>query len=265
MNFLAQIEELVRERLVNCRAKMSQTQLREKAAQARTAADFLTCLKKTTFEKGPAIIAEVKRKSPSRGAFAMDLVPVEVASAYARAGASAISVLTEPVHFGGSVQDLIEIHSQLPETALLMKDFVIDSYQLLQARAFGASAVLLMQSLLGQNRLTELYIEAIELGLQPLVEVHTEEELKGALEIGATLIGVNNRDLRTLNVSIGVSKRLASYITPEAFFISESGLNSRADLNMLAQLGYRGFLIGSALTKEQEPEVALRELIRRKP
>ena len=211
--------------------------------------------------RGPRIIAEVKRKSPSRGQIAMDLDPVAIAKGYDRAGATMISVLTEPEYFGGSLETLGNIRAVLPKSLLLMKDFVLDPFQIQQGRALGADCVLLIHAFLGEAKLAELHTHARELGLTPLVEVHDEKELASAQEIGATLIGVNNRDLHSLQTDLEVSRRLAKLRKPDIVFVSESGIESRKEIDSLSSIGFDAFLIGTALTKEGHPEGALRKLL----
>ena len=208
------------------------------------------------------IIAEVKRRSPSQGAIALSLDPVAVARDYANAGAAAISVLTEPDFFGGCVDDLKAIRLALPEMPLLMKDFVIDDYQILQAKAAGADAVLLIHSLLGETRLQELLSAAEKLNIEALVEVHDVSEMKSAIRAGAKLIGVNNRNLSTLNVSLEVSKELASHQSSDVVLVSESGIENDKQIRELTDDGFDAFLIGSALMKTQTPGAALAQLLR---
>jgi indole-3-glycerol phosphate synthase / phosphoribosylanthranilate isomerase len=211
---------------------------------------------------GPRIIAEVKRASPSRGAIALDLDPVEVAQQYFNEGAAVISVLTEPHYFGGSLETFKNIREALPEATLLLKDFIVDSYQLLQARAVGADAVLLMISLLGEEDFKKLFHEACRLGLTPLVEVHDASEMELALSVKAPVIGVNNRNLRTLEVSLETSRQLASMKTKGTVLVSESGIASRHEIDELSRLGFDAFLIGSSLMENSRPGEALRAILK---
>lgn len=208
----------------------------------------------------PRVIAEIKLASPSEGAIAPHADPVQIADAYRANGAAALSILTERDHFGGSPETLRAVRRAHPTAPLLMKDFVIHEYQLARAAHDGADAVLLIMAALGPARCRELHAEAEALGLTALVEVHDEAELDAALSIGAQLIGVNNRDLRTLNISLAVSERLVCRVPPEVTLISESGLRSGEDLRRLAALGYKGFLIGTSLMRAAEPGPALARL-----
>jgi len=209
----------------------------------------------------PKIIAEFKRMSPSRGLIRSDLSPADVAGCYERGGACAISVLTEEEYFGGSIDDLIAIRAstRLP---VLRKDFTIDSIQIYEAAMAGADAVLLIAAILDDSALEDMRaIAEDELQLDALLEVHTSDELRRALNAGARLIGVNNRDLRTFEVSTRASERIIADAPSDAVMISESGLHSAEQLRHLRALGFRGFLIGETLMEAGDPEAALRELI----
>jgi indole-3-glycerol phosphate synthase len=206
------------------------------------------------------VIAECKRRSPSKGVLAADYDPVALARAYERGGAAAISVLTEPTFFDGALDHLTAVRANV-SLPLLRKDFVVDEYQLLEARAAGADAVLLIVAALPQDDLVRLQRLAWDAGLAALVEVHDEGELDRAIGGGARLIGVNNRDLRTLAVDVEGSHRLAARLPPDVVGVSESGLQSRADLERLAAEGYRAFLIGERFMTDPDPAGAIRGLL----
>jgi indole-3-glycerol phosphate synthase len=208
------------------------------------------------------VIAECKRRSPAKGVLAAEYDPAMIARCYERGGAAAISVLTEPAFFDGSLEHLMAVR-QAVSVPLLRKDCVIDVYQLLEARASGADAILLIVAALEQNTLTQLQVRAWDLGLAALVEVHDEEELARAVDAGARLIGVNNRNLRTLQVDVGASHRLAARIPKGLIAVSESGLQSKDDLDRLAEAGYRAFLIGERFMVAPDPAQAIGELIGR--
>lgn len=210
------------------------------------------------------VIAECKRRSPSRGVLAADYDPVRIAARYEEGGAAAISVLTEPAFFDGSLEHLAAVRARVG-LPLLRKDFVIDQYQLVEARAAGADAVLLIVAALAPAELTLLQARAWDLGLAALVEVHDEEELVRAIDSGARVIGVNNRNLRTLNVDVEASDRLAARIPREVTAVSESGLKSREELDRLAAAGYRAFLIGERFMTDRDPAGAIRDLVRARP
>jgi indole-3-glycerol phosphate synthase len=206
------------------------------------------------------VIAECKRRSPSRGVLAAQYDPVAIARKYEAGGAAAISVLTEPTFFDGALAHLTAIRDAVA-LPLLRKDFVVDDYQLLEARAAGADAVLLIVAALDQSELVRLQSRAWELGLAVLVEVHDDEELVRAVGSGARLIGVNNRNLRTLAVDVSASDRLAAQMPAGVVGVSESGLQTRGDLERLAAAGYRAFLIGERFMTDPDPARAIADLI----
>jgi indole-3-glycerol phosphate synthase len=206
------------------------------------------------------VIAECKRRSPSRGVLAVDYDPVALAGHYQSGGAAAVSVLTEPTFFDGSLEHLAAVRGAV-DIPLLRKDFIVDEYQLFEARAAGADAILLIVAALEQDTLRRLQHRAWELGLAALVEVHDESELDRAVDSGARLIGVNNRNLRTLKVDVEASYRLASRIPAQTVAVSESGLQARADLEKLAAAGYRAFLIGERFMTDSDPASAIQGLI----
>ena len=205
------------------------------------------------------VIAECKRRSPSRGVLSAHYDPAAVAHQYEAGGAAAISVLTEPTFFDGSLSHLRAVREAVG-VPLLRKDFIVDEYQLLEARANGADAALLIVAALDQLDLVRLHRRAWELGLAVLVEVHDEDELARAIDSGARIIGVNNRNLRTLAVDVAASRRLGARIPAGVVGVSESGLTSRADLEELAAQGYRAFLIGERFMTAPDPANAIAEL-----
>ncbi|KHG64734.1 indole-3-glycerol phosphate synthase [Thermus sp. 2.9] len=209
---------------------------------------------------GLSLIAEVKKQSPSEGAI-RQVDPVEAAQAYARGGARALSVLTEPHHFGGSLEDLWRVRKGVA-LPVLRKDFVVDPFMLEEARAFGASAALLIVAVLGE--LTGAYLErARALGLDALVEVHTERELELALEAGAEILGINNRDLATLRIDLSTAPRLGRLARDRGFsgvLVAESGYGRREELKALEGL-FDAVLIGTSLMRNPDLEGAVRELV----
>src|SRR5437867_5749238 len=207
------------------------------------------------------IIAEFKRRSPSAGIIPSDLSATEVVRCYERGGACAISVLTDEEYFGGSIADLsaVCVSTSLP---ILRKDFIIDPIQVYEAALAGADAALLIAAALDDATLSELRgLTEDELGLDALVEVHTSEELRRAVNAGARIIGINNRDLRTFRTSLDASERLIAEAPRDRVMISESGLQEAKSLRHLQALGFRGFLIGEALMRSSDPEKSLRDLI----
>ena len=208
----------------------------------------------------PAIIAECKRRSPSKGVLREPYDVVAIARGYAAAGAAAISVLTNERFFGGSLEDLRAVRAVV-SIPVLRKDFVVDAYQLEEARASGADAVLLIVAALDAARLHELHAAALDLGLDVLTEVHDERELEVALATGATMIGVNNRNLRTFATDIATSERLARLVPAGTLLVAESGLRDGADLRRLAGSGIGAFLVGEAFMTAPEPGRALAAMI----
>ncbi len=207
------------------------------------------------------IIAECKRRSPSRGVLRSAYDPVAIAAAYERAGAAAISVLTEPGFFDGSLLQLVAVRDAVT-IPVLRKDFMVHEYQLLEARAAGADAILLIVSALSDADLRRLLDDARSLGLAALVEVHDLEECDRALGAGASLIGVNNRNLRTLDVDLDASRVIAARIPKGVIGISESGLKTPADLAAMKALGYQAFLMGERFMVDPDPGAALAGLLR---
>jgi indole-3-glycerol phosphate synthase len=206
------------------------------------------------------VIAECKRRSPSRGVLRAAYDPVTIATGYEHAGAAAISVLTEPGFFDGSLEHLVAVR-QAVGIPLLRKDFIVDEYQLLEARAAGADAILLIVAALDDRALVALSKSARELDLAALVEVHSSDECRRALDAGAGIIGVNNRDLRTLQVDLDASRRITELLPKAVIGISESGLKTPADLQAMKSLGYRAFLMGERFMVEPDPGAALAGLI----
>ena len=211
---------------------------------------------------GRAIIAEVKKASPSRGVIRADFDPVQIARAYAQAGARAISVLTDAPFFQGSLAYLESIR-RVVERPLLRKDFIVDAYQLHEARAFGADAVLLIVGILSEEALRDLASQADALGLDALIEVHSSSELERAARCEAKLLGINNRDLRTFVTRLEVTESLAPLAPAGATVVAESGFKTAADLERLEAAGVRAFLIGESLMAAADPGVALRGLLGR--
>ncbi len=208
---------------------------------------------------GLSVIAEHKRRSPSAGTIREGIALEDVVSAYERAGAAALSVLTESESFGGNLDDLgrARAASTLP---ILRKDFIVDVYQVSEAVAAGADAILLIVAALSAGELAGLYAQATELGLDVLVEVHDAAELAGARELGAAIIGINNRDLTTLQVDVGRTLTLRAEVPADALVVAESGFRTRDELQALAGAGVDAVLIGEALMRSTDIEAACREL-----
>lgn len=204
------------------------------------------------------VIAEVKRRSPSKGELAPDLDPARTAGTYADFGAAAISVLTDGKYFGGSLEDLAAVRREV-DLPVLRKEFILGEYQVFEARAWGADAVLLIARLLDDDDLSDLLGYAGELGMEALVEVHDEREMERALRYGAPVIGINNRDLGTFTTDLETTRRLAPLVPDTHVLVSESGIHSRAQVEELGRLGVNAVLVGESLAKD--PAGKLRELV----
>jgi len=212
---------------------------------------------------GVKLIAEVKKASPSRGIIRGDLNPVEIACIYAGGGAAAVSVLTEPDHFQGRLEYLLEIKAALKDKniPLLRKDFIFEPYQIYQSRAYGADCLLLIAAVLEPNELMDLLSLSHRLGMQCLVEVHNEEELAIVLESGAEIIGINNRDLDTFIVDLNTTKRLKPLIPAGRLVVSESGIKNRRDMQKLNGWGIDAALVGEALMAAPDIASKIKELL----
>ena len=208
------------------------------------------------------IVAEVKRRSPSRGVIREDFDPVRIAVSYEQNGAAAVSVLTDETFFGGSSEDLTAVKGAV-SLPVLRKEFIIDPWQIEETRAIGADALLLVAAILGESELREYRGLAASLGLASLVEVHDREELGKALSSGAEIIGINNRDLRTFMTDVATSVALAPLIPADRIVVAESGIRSRAEIEALMRAGVRGFLIGETLIAARDIGAALRGLLER--
>ena len=207
------------------------------------------------------VIAECKRRSPSRGVLRQTYDPAVIAGGYARNGAAAISVLTEPAFFDGDIAHLAAVR-EVTGLPILRKDFIVDRYQILEARAAGADAILLIVAALSPASLRSLHATALQAGLDVLVEIHEPFELPVALEAGASIVGVNNRNLRTMAVSADVSAQIIDLIPDDVVAVAESGLNTREDVRSLRRAGYDAFLIGERFLASKDPGSALGELLK---
>jgi indole-3-glycerol phosphate synthase len=259
LNILDTIIAAKRKRLATATEGLDLVAYREQARAARADQPSNRLRGALVTSERPAIIAEIKRRSPSKGDLRPGLVPAKIAAEYERGGAAAISVLTEEDHFSGSLDDLraVRVATGLP---ILRKDFIVDEFQIYEAALAGADALLLIVAALDDLELRSLMKATEQLGLDALVEVHTEEEMHRALGVGATLIGVNNRNLLTFEVSLDVSFKLAQLTSPETILVTESGIATGDDIRRLHDAGYRGFLIGETFMRAADPGAALRKL-----
>lgn len=257
MDVLSKIISKKRERVATAKKIVSVEQMRRLAAEARLSAKPHALLNALQ-AGGINIIAEFKRRSPSKGMIRADANLLDVVQSYEAGGATAISVLTEEDYFAGSLDDLRKTKATV-KLPVLRKDFVFEDYQVYESAVAGADAILLIVAALDDQTLSQLRrLAEDELALDALVEVHTSDEMKRAAACGAKLIGVNNRNLRTFEVSLDTSLSLASEAPKDALLVSESGLHSSNDLNRLREAGYQGFLIGETLMRTDDPKQALR-------
>lgn len=258
MNVLLRILARKADEVAEARERVPLETLKKNAEGADAPRGFLTALREA--EGDLTLIAEVKKASPSKGLIRPDFDPREIAVAYRRGGASALSVLTDEHYFQGSAENLriARAASGLP---CLRKDFIVDPYQIYEARAWGADAVLLIVAALDDALLRELYRTAVELGMDVLVEVHDEDETRRALLLGAPLIGVNNRNLGDFKTSLEVSERLIPMIAPHALAVSESALETREDLDRVRDAGARAVLIGTTFCAAPDIESKVREVM----
>jgi indole-3-glycerol phosphate synthase len=228
----------------------------ERQAESRTPRDFRAALT----AKRPAIIAEAKKASPSKGVLASNFDPARIASAYERGGAAAISVLTDERFFQGSLADL-QMARAAVSLPVLRKDFTIAKSQIVEAAAHGADAILLIAAILNEHEMREFREEAARFGMAALVEVHDRNELDKAIASGAEIIGVNNRDLATFQVTLETSLRLAEHMPAGVVRVTESGIHNAADIARLSAAGFHAFLVGEHLMKSDDPAAALARLV----
>ncbi len=256
MNFLETILDHKQVELHERKARQPVEGLRQSRLYERTSLSLAKALRSAS----PAIIAELKKASPSKGEIRHDFDVQRLAQGYAQGGACAISVLTDERFFSGSLHNL-EIARQTVQVPLLRKDFIVDEYQIHEARAYGADAILLIVAALTSMRLLDLMREATSLGLETLIEVHSVEEAAVAVDAGALLVGINNRDLQTFTVDLDTSFRIIPTLPSSVTIVSESGISSADQLVRLQQAGVHGFLLGESLIRCEDPGKALEELI----
>lgn len=254
------LERILREKrneVATAKRRCSESALRERPLWSERRRGFRSAL---ASRSGPAVIAEIKKASPSRGVIRSDFDPALHARQYEAAGATCISVLTDEAFFQGKLEHLASARAacSLP---LLRKDFVIDEYQIVEARAWGADAVLLIVAALDERSLRSLAAFATQEGLDVLVEIHDEREMHAAVGAGAELIGINNRDLRTFSTTLEVTRKLAPLAPRGTLVVSESGIKSAADLALLQASGVRAFLVGEHLMAASDPGAALESLL----
>lgn len=258
------LDRIVADRVVDLAAAKAAEPLdalRERLSTARATLDFEKFLR----APGMSLIGEIKRSSPSKGALSLEADPAAIAAAYATNGVRAISVLTEPRHFNGSLADMELVRRTVDElgipTPVLRKDFMFDPYQLVEARLHGADTVLLIVAILPPALLGELIAVGRDLGLTPLVEVAREEEARIAVDSGAKVIGINNRDLRTFEVDLETTARLRRLIPDDRIVLALSGIGTKEDVERIRSWGVDGMLVGESLMRASDPGKRAAELI----
>ncbi len=230
---------------------------RKKASKPK---GFIEAIKKKAAENKPALIAEVKRKSPSKGMIREDFNHLEIARAYENAGAACVSILTDEKYFGGKNEYLTQIRRDIA-LPIIRKDFMLDPYQIYESRSLGADCILLIIAALEKGQALELEKVAHDLGLDVLIEVHDQQELDIALQMKSKLIGINNRNLKTMEVSLDTGKKLVKQIPDDYVKVCESGIKSHADIKQMMQAGFQAFLVGESLMSQPDVEKATRKLL----
>ncbi len=258
-DILQRIVAVKREELVAARAAYSEAALREAAAAQSVPRGFAAALRAKLAAGLPAVIAEIKKASPSKGVIREHFVPAEIAAGYARHGATCLSVLTDVGFFQGHADYLRQARAAcaLP---VLRKDFMIDTYQVLEARAMGADCILLIAACLSDAQMAELEVCAVEHGLDVLVEVHDGAELDRALALKTPLLGINNRNLRSFEVTLDTTLGLLSQVPVDRLLVTESGIVNRGDVQRMRAAGVHAFLVGEAFMRADEPGEALAAL-----
>ena len=258
-DILQRIIETKREEIKRARAAHSESALRDAASGQTPPRGFAAALRAQLTAGAPAVIAEIKKASPSKGVIRPHFVPAEIATSYARHGAACLSVLTDKPFFQGHADFLRQARAActLP---VLRKDFMIDAYQVLEARAMGADAILLIAACLLDAQMAELEVCATELGLDVLVEVHDGDELDRALRLNTPLLGINNRNLRSFEVTLDTTLGLLPRVPADRLLITESGILGRADVLRMRAAGVNAFLVGEAFMRAEDPGAALADL-----
>ena len=258
-DILAKICEVKRSHVEQCKSTVPHSELKEKLPNNFAVKSFSEALK-TSLKFGYGLIAEIKKASPSKGLIRKDFSPNELALSYQRGGASCLSVLTDEPFFMGR-NDFLTSVREISSLPILRKDFMIDHYQITESRVLGADCILLIMAALSDDLAIELENYAFDLGMDVLIEVHDEHEMERALRLKSPLIGVNNRNLKRMKTDLATTERLAHLVPMDRILISESGLNTEADLARMANVGARCFLIGEALMRQENLEDATRSIL----
>jgi len=258
-DILQRIVAVKHQEIVQAQARHSWDELKRRAQARKDLRDFESAMRCRLQARQPAVIAEVKKASPSKGVLRENFVPAQIAASYARHGAACLSVLTDVQFFQGCAAYLEEARAAC-ELPVLRKDFIVDEYQVLEARAMGADCILLIAACLSDLRMAELEACALDLGMSVLVEVHDGPELERALRLKTPLLGINNRNLRTFEVSLDTTLTLLSQVPEDKVLVTESGILSKDDVLRMRSQGVHAFLVGEAFMRAPDPGVALAAL-----
>lgn len=258
-DILDKIVAVKREEVAAAIKRKSLQAMRADAESRLRTRDFLGAMRERIAAGGPAVIAEIKKASPSKGVLRADFIPADIAQSYAEFGAACLSVLTDKQFFQGSVDYLKQARASC-DLPVLRKDFLVDAYQVYESRAMGADCILLIAACLDDGRMAEFEAIAMSLDMAVLVEVHDAAELARALRLRTPLVGINNRNLKTFEVTLDTTLGLLADMPPDRLLVTESGVRTRADVQRLRDAGVQAFLVGEAFMRAEDPGAALAEL-----